>query len=36
MPRHKDYDLMFADIHALLHLHYGEPINLNHLDSDQL
>ncbi|WP_410478203.1 DUF5064 family protein [Pseudomonas syringae group sp. J309-1] len=31
MRRHQDYDLMFKDIHSLLQLRYGEPIDLDHI-----
>lgn len=33
---HKEYDLMFADIHDKLALHAGEPVDLAHLESDGL
>ncbi|WP_116893344.1 DUF5064 family protein [Pseudomonas syringae] len=31
MRGHQAYDLMFKDIHSLLHLRYGEPIDLDHI-----
>lgn len=36
MRNHKEYDLMFADIRKRLDLRAGDPINLDHLDSDGL
>lgn len=36
MHRHEDYDLMFKDIQSLLELHYGEPINPDHIGAIKL